>query len=238
MIATRTELMVWWSPRSLAPITFGVRVDTNDGALVAGILGEDEYHLHGLAPLSGWALDIGAHIGIVAIALATDHPGLKVVAVEALPENVATMRENVARNRLDDRVFVESAAATAPGVDEVGIAYGWAHVDGQPDHYMAQSKFIGGMCDANDTGLVAMCPAVSLDSLLAKYAIDRVALLKIDCEGCEYQFLDTPAVARVDRILGEFHSGLEGIMDLLAATHDVTIRLDRGGVGIFDAVLR
>jgi hypothetical protein len=83
-----------------------------------------------------------------------------------------------------------------------------------------------------------MCPAVSLDSLLAKYGIDRVALLKIDCEGCEYQFLDTPAVARVDRILGEFHRRPEGIMALLAATHDVTIRLDRGGVGIFDAVLR
>ena len=63
------------------------RTSTNDGAVAQAILGEDEYRLASYYPLTGWMLDIGAHIGTVAIAVALDNPDAKVVAVEALPDN-------------------------------------------------------------------------------------------------------------------------------------------------------
>jgi hypothetical protein len=71
-----------------------------------------------------------------------------------------------------------------------------------------------------------------------------VALLKIDCEGGEWAFLDDPylgqAACRV--ILGEAHAvrGHRGddIVGLLEATHDVTIIGDGAGTCEFRAVAK
>jgi FkbM family methyltransferase len=240
--------IAWATPKRNS-VRFHVRDDTNDSALVAGILGEDEYGLAALAPLSSWAIDIGAHIGIVALALAVDHPALRVVAVEAVPQNALLLDRNVRANGLADRVLVEAAGASAPGAETVAIQYGYTSVgvpggDGPviEQNYVDQSRFIGNIFDGyratEQASFTEQVPALSLDAILAKHEIDRVALLKIDCEGCEYPFLSSPAVDRVDRILGEFHSGPERIVAMLRKTHRVTVRLNRGGVGIFDAVHR
>ena len=226
---------------------FAVREDTNDAALVAGIIGQDEYGLAGTS-FSGWAIDIGAHIGIVSVALGLDNPDLRIVAVEAIAENAAMVRRNVALNGLTERVFVEHAGASEPGATEVGITYDyrWA---GLPDHlepvipqgYLEQSRFIGNIFRYPEDPMEAtteQVPALSLDAIIEKYAMDDVALVKIDFEACEYQFLDTKAVSHVERILGEFHKTAAPIEKMLKRTHIVTIRLDQGGVGIFEAVRR
>ena len=228
------------TPRGTAA-RYAIRSDTSDGALVGGIVEEDEYGLAFLPELTGWAIDVGAHIGTVAVALAMDHPGLRVVAVEALPENVAVLRETVRLNGLEDRVFVHHAAAAKAGEREVAITYGWERADNQPDEYMHDNRFIGGMVGANETSRSVVCQALSLAAILDQYAIDRVALLKIDCEGCEWFFLDSPEVGRIDRILGELHWGKHGgakeFRALLEPTH--TIELDDTlVVAHFDAVAR
>ena len=80
------------TPRG-SPMLLAIRGDTNDGALAKGLLDTDEYRLKDLPDLTGWALDIGAHVGTVTIALAIDHPGLKVIAVEPVPDNVELLRQ-------------------------------------------------------------------------------------------------------------------------------------------------
>lgn len=224
------------------PATFHVRQTTNDGALVAGILSEDEYSLRG-ETFTGWAIDVGAHIGIVSVALGLDNPDLRIVAVEAIPENADMVRRNVKANGLGDRVFVESAGAAKPGATSVSITFDYVSAgidEGIVDEgYVNQSRYIGNIFQFPEGQQVAtteQVPALSLDAILDKYDIAEVALVKIDCEGCEYAFLDTKAVALVDRIIGEFHSQSERIVKMLKRTHTVSIRLDRGGVGIFDAV--
>ena len=225
------------------PATFHVRATTNDAALVAGIIGEDEYDL-AFEKFTGWAIDIGAHIGIVAVALALDNPDLRVVAIEAIPENADMVLRNVAANGLAERVFVESAGASEPGVQTVSITYDYTSA-GTADvkidtGYVSQCRYIGNIWsqypDAERGATTESVPALSLDAIIERYAMDRVALVKIDCEGCEYAFLDTKAVATVDRIIGEFHQNPQRIQKMLRRTHTVTIRVDRGGVGIFDAV--
>ena len=226
---------------------FAIREDVNDGALVAGIIGGDEYDLARLS-VEGWMIDIGAHIGIVCVAVALDNPSVKIVAVEAIPENADIVRHNVELNGLSGRIFVESAGASEPGAETVGITYDyrWA---GLPDHdrpvipqdYLEQCRFIGNVFRYPEGQMEAtteQVPALSLDQIIEKYEMPDVALVKIDCEGCEYQFLATKAVRHVARILGEFHKGAAPIKAMLKKTHDVTIRIDRGGVGIFDAVRR
>lgn len=218
------------------------RPDTNDGALIGGIVAEDEYGLVDLPTLTGWAIDIGAHIGTVAVALALDHPDLRIVAVEALPENVEVLRENVRRNGLEDRVFVEQAAAAAEYETEpVDIVYGWTSSLNQPDHYMHDSRYIGGMVGANETSRTVACTPLSLGTIADRYGIHDIALLKIDCEGCEWFVLQSPLVARCALIWGEMHVGRHGdaarLRALLEPTHKVTMD-DSLVVALFRAVRR
>jgi len=73
------------------------------------------------------------------------------------------------------------------------------------------------------SGTFAYPPGVTLSSLMKAYKIDRVRFLKIDCEGCEWDFLRSPDIDKVYEIIGEYHfgAGLEGIKDILGPTHDI-----------------
>jgi len=226
---------------------FWCRVGTVDANLV-NALADDEYHLWD-REWSGWAIDIGALIGTVGITLARKNIDLRVVCVEAVPESSDLLERNIAAFGLGDRVVSVRAWAGAPG-DLTGTChYGYRGGDVESDAYVAAHRFVGNTwVDLREPEFSTTLPAVSLDALLVAYNIDRVAILKIDCEGCEWRFLDTPAVARVDHIAGEFHGGYGGhpshvpdprarVRELLEATHEVTTG-DNAPVGWFTAVRR
>jgi FkbM family methyltransferase len=234
-------------------VTFTTRNGTNDANIAISLNswdGEivDEYRMKG-RQLSGWAIDIGAHIGGLAVSLALDHPDLRVLAVEGVPENAALARENAQRNGVADRVEVVEAFAAAPGTATGVCHYGYRAVEGVDPGYISAHRFIGGTWgehgEAGGPEFNVTIPAVSLDALLEQYGIDEVAMLKLDCEGCEWAFLDTPAVAKVQTIVGEYHgrptasAPVARLRELLEATHDVTAwdetHID---MGLFEAVRR
>lgn len=216
------------------------RPDTIDGPLTVGILAEDEYGLRG-KHFTGWAIDIGGYIGAVGIGLAVDNPGLHVAIVEPLAENCALIRENIALNGLGDRVQVIEGAA---GTDEpTEIIYGYEHVETEPDGYVQASRFVGNIYAKGSHPMTATSctvPGFSLTALLDRLGITEVALVKLDCEGCEWTVLQDPAVSRVDTFIGEWHGdpGLTGLRELLSATHDVTQIDDNPVNGIFWATRR
>lgn len=197
------------------PFRLECRTETNDQNVSHNVSKLDEYGLRGLE-LSGWAIDVGAYIGAVAIPLALDHPGLRVVAVEPVPENVATLMRNIAMNDVADRVFVCPLAATSPTGDFVTIRYG-----GRGQH-----RYVGNVgSEAPDAEEVTIAPPVALTDLLSVYEIDSVALLKIDCEGCEWDFLCDPAVRLIDTIVGEIHRGIYlDLKQMIGGTHVVAIQ--------------
>ncbi len=225
------------------------RGGTNDGAIAQGILDADEYRLASIHPITGWVLDIGAHIGTISIAVALDNPDAKVVAVEALPENVASIRTNIDLNDLGDRVFVESGGATDGRTKSLDITYNYRMVgigrtgETVDERYLSQCRYVGNIFqedgDHEQESDVVTVPGISLVSLLKKYEIDRVTLLKIDCEGCEYAFFRSKALSKVDRIVGEYHDArtFDDLRSLLDPTHVVDQWTD-GPVGTFGAVLR
>lgn len=227
------------SPRTSRVIEWETRTDTNDGALVVGIIGNDEYGLGRIGRLEGTAIDVGAHIGIVAIALAADHPDLRVIAVEPVPENVEGIRRNVARNRLEDRVSVVEAAADKPGAKTTRLLWNYRSAENADQAYIDDSRFIANIFDdkASDADKHRV-KSVSLDDLMAD--LDRLALLKVDCEGCEWAFLRSSRVADVDLIIGEFHNGggLDSLRDLIGQTHDVEQTGGKSDIGTFRAVKR
>lgn len=221
---------------------FRTRDGTTDASAVYA-LAADEYRLSHRR-FSGWAIDVGAHIGTVAISLARQNPGLRVIAVEAVPENADLLEHNVDVARLRERVSVVRAWAGSPN-DLTGVChYGYRHRESENDGYVRAHRYVGGTFgDTGDPEFSLELPAISLDSLMAKYSIDDVALIKIDCEGCEWAFLDSPSIGRVETIVGEYHGGLSGqeapqvrLLDLLGATHTVHFwNPDETVIGLFEA---
>ena len=164
------------------------RPGTNDHNVCFSILTEDEYRIDDLKPMSGLALDVGAHIGAATVALCALNPDLRVIAIEALPANVRLLRKNTAPYA--DRVTViHAAAGTNPVVR-------WNGKD-RTHRFIGNQFGTGGVAYFGDT--------VSLSEIVEQYG--PVRFLKIDCEGCEATFLDDPAIADVEWIAGEFHAG-------------------------------
>lgn len=188
--------------------------------------GNDEYHLP--TGLSGWALDVGAHIGAATVPLLIDNPELRVVAIEALPENAALLRVNLARNGLTDRcVLLENAASDSS--KPVRIGYGPR--SGELQH----SEFIGSASAPKGSDFIKVKGA-TLEQALE--IAGEFVWAKIDCEGCEYSFFDTPLVSRIAYITGEHHFGFERVKALLDATHIVTMEGGTESFGHFTAVRR
>lgn len=223
------------SPKgNLATLTY--REDTSDLSTLGstwrlwGKL-EDEYGLAALPELSGVAVDIGAHIGSVALALLADHPRLRVIAVEPLAENVAVITESAEANGWTDRLTIHHAGIAKGKTTDVAF-------DFEGDENLRNHRYIGGMTLGSEAPhQTATVPAVSLSKLLGRRSCD---FLKVDCEGCEWALLADPAIARVKRIVGEGHpfDWLPRVHAALDATHDVTVLTDFGGPGTFAAVAR
>jgi FkbM family methyltransferase len=211
------------TPRGQTP-TLSYREDTNDWNVLISCLNEDEYALKELH-LEGTALDIGAHIGGVTIALALDNPELKVVAVEAVPPNVELLTENVRRNGLEERVTVLHAAAGKGKTATVRWAFEGNYV---ADHH----AFIGNavMPETTVSGSAERLDVVTLNALAKEYG--PFSFAKVDCEGCEYDFLKGRGLLDIACIRGEEHYG-----KLPLPGFDVTYTQDNAPRG-FTAVRR
>ena len=220
---------------------FRYRTDTSDWNTISSVMaGNDEYSLP--RGLTGAALDCGAHIGPVAVGLALDNPGLRIIAVEPVPDNLRLLRENVERNGLADRVTIVDGAIAGPGDEQVTVWHGYVGNETMEHH-----AFIGNSSLAYDHGGEAVhdqtiAEAWSLSRLLALLGAERIAWLKVDTEGAEYAFLTDPAVERVDLITGEWHNvrgHVQGdVARLLAPTHHVRFTGPVGGPGGFVATRR
>ena len=190
--------------------TMTVRPGTSDANTVLSCSGQhDEYSIP--QGLEGWALDVGAHIGAATVPLLLDNPGLRVVAVEALPENAALLWANLERNGVCDRALLVHAAA-GDGTPQV-LGYG---TDGT-------HEFIGNTGNPQG-GRTVEVPGATLRGLmlLRGPAEDEPwQWAKLDCEGCEYPVLASPWVASLLHIKGEVHRGWAPLLELLAPTHEV-----------------
>ena len=221
------------SPRG-KPAIINYREDTSDLSVIGGTwriwdVIADEYGLGSLPDLTGVAVDIGAHVGSVALALLADHPTLHVIAVDPLAENLAVIAATAEGNGWTDRLTLVCAAIAKGRSATVNYGY-----DGSD--YLRDNRFIGGISASTDATQTVIVPTTTLSKLVP----GPIAFLKTDCEGCEWDLLADRAIKRTQRIVGEGHDGgwLDKVHALLDATHDVTVLDDRGGPGTFAAVLR
>jgi FkbM family methyltransferase len=220
--------------------TMTIREGTNDWNTLNACMTEDEYGLRDWQG-TGWAIDVGGYLGGVGIGLALDNPDLRVLIVEPVPDNARLIEQNIEQNGLGERVsLLVGAIGDGTPVDV------WHSYQGTvaAEHH----RFVGNSTLAYDNGgalpheTAHFEQSYTLGDLIAVLGAERIALLKIDCEGGEWAFLDSSAVALCDVITGEAHSvrGHRGddVIGLLATTHDVTISGDGAATCEFRAVAR
>jgi len=218
------------------------REDTTDLLVLASslVVPNDEYRLGRYWPLTGWAADIGAHIGAVTLTLLADNPDLRVIAVEPIPENVAVLRESL---RLNEG-FTERCTVIEGGIGSgpVHVHYGSDEADG----FAYQNRYIGNQNDVLPHPWVQTASSEGIHfGDIVKMAGGALDFVKWDCEGCEWWhgLVDNPEACRI--IVGEWHGvalpgggpGKEGIRAILEPTHDVELG-PTDGIGSFFAVRR
>lgn len=190
-----------------APVMAYERDDTNDWNTLTSCLTEDEYELKWL-PDRGIAIDIGAHIGGVSLALATK--GYQVYAAEILPENIKMLKDNLELNHFTDKVVVIEKAIT----DKEGETIPAFYVDTNSETGSVH-RFIGSVVDRGGgdphllNGAEVSVRTTTLEQIFKVYKIERCDFLKIDIEGGEWAALEsTPKeiLNKVARIAVEIES--------------------------------
>lgn len=142
-------------------------------------------------------IDLGSHVGIVSIYLAKKYPGLDIRAYEPTAENFARLVRNVAANGVKNIVAINKAVS-GDGRDLT--------LSGDP------SSNTGGMSAfTTPNGHSQTVRSSTLQDILWTLPESKkVKLLKIDCEGAEYEILQPPVapviLSRIDHLRGEFHT--------------------------------
>ncbi len=155
----------------------------------------DSYKLDGFTAQDGDViLDIGAHVGIVSIYLAKCWPGTRIYAFEPVRENFANLERNVKVNAVTN---VKAFRLAVSG-------------NGRPLRLRGNmSQNSGGVSAyAGGNGRARKVKSVTLKQIFTNLEIDRCKLLKIDCEGAEYEILESAGelLSKVDYLVGEFHT--------------------------------
>lgn len=190
------------------------RDHTSDQNLCRAVSSGDEYRLAG-RDFAGIAIDVGAHIGTVTVPLTIDNPGVTVVAIEPVFENTMMLRRNITLNGLDDRVTVLPIAAGVEGVVPISSGWGGLH------------KHVGNLGVGNPRHTDQIV-SMSFGAIRRGIDVETIALLKLDCEGCEWDVLADEEIWRAEMIVGEYHgpdqaAAAEGLRLLLADTHRVEV---------------
>lgn len=162
--------------------------------IVADELGRDEYGLARIDFKRGDVIiDIGAHVGMFAIYCAKKFRGVKVLSYEPVPSNVNNARANIELNRVIGISLFDNAV-TGDGrrlslllhESNTAGATGFLGVPDYPGHLKYEVD------------------SVTLDDILSE--VSKVKLLKIDCEGSEYEvLLNSTALDKVEYLSAEIH---------------------------------
>lgn len=146
-------------------------------------------------------VDIGANIGVSSVWLAQKYPEATIWSFEPAPSTFSRLQVNVALNGIESRVHLIAAAA--------------AGTNGHGTFAIGPTSSTSSLSNSESTGICVNL--ISLPAILEMVG-GQVDLMKIDCEGGEYDFFacaSQDALKAIRHIVGEAHdvgSERHGIM--------------------------
>jgi FkbM family methyltransferase len=161
---------------------------------------EDSYRRHVLVPLmrGGTVVEIGAHKGYFTVLAASVAD--KVVVFEPDDVNFAALQKNVALNGGDNVTAVPKAVSASAGRRTFTVSQ---ITDAR--HTFFPSDFSG-------EGRAVEVECTTLADIIEDYRLESVHMLKLDCEGSEYDVLlscDAETMQRVRGVVLELHESAE-----------------------------
>jgi len=162
-------------------------------------------------------LDIGAYVGLFSMALAKKHPGILIYAFEPISVNYRNLRRGIEANGIRNiRAF--QLAVTADG-RELDMLYSHGFMGGSTSLEIQKENI-------SSAHRVERVLSKTLDQIFEEFGIERCKLLKIDCEGSEYEiFYSATCLERIIHVRGEIHMNktlaakgytMEGLVDYLS----------------------
>lgn len=151
----------------------GTDLDLMMTSFTEGLAGVDMYFRHVALKPGDVVLDLGANCGLFAIACAKRvGPSGTVIAVEPDPATFAALRDNVHRSGATNVRVVHAAIWSAPG--KVRFA-----ADSSLGSLVLRDR-------QNPRGRVVETTATTIDGLAREVDASKIALVKVDIEGAEY----------------------------------------------------
>ena len=136
--------------------------------------------------------DIGGNIGVFALYAATRASNVEVYSFEPFLENAKYFERNLKDSQLKNVHFFNMAVSDAVGTRVLNVHDSWIK------HSLNDKS-------SNKEGTTVNC--TSLDQAMEKVA--KCDLLKLDCEGSEYEILyacSPETLKKVKKIVGEYHN--------------------------------
>jgi len=210
-------------------ISLWVRLDT----------GFDVGHLYELfvdraygSSFSGTVVDVGASNGDSAIFFALNGAE-RVVALEPDPDSFALAEENVRINGLEGRIRLISAALAAEDGEAEFLV-----PEGSPNAAaLSPTPLLSRIVGFGRSTRVRV-RTMSLGTLMRELGLDNASLLKMDCEGCEYEVLRSASsdlLARFRGIVLEYHDGPQDLPGILKSAGFSVSCSKESGLGILRA---
>ena len=163
---------------------------------------DDYYERYGFKVGEDWSvIDIGGGIGDFTIQAAYYHPRNQVFAFEPTPSSFSLLQENLQLNQVSNaRVFPMAVWSSNSDVVIDTAA-------GEPVQFTSEEL----RRDAGPIPGKVVVPGLSLASVFEKTGIQTCDLMKLDCEGAEYEILfNAPEdiLKRIERIVMEYHDNV------------------------------
>lgn len=146
-------------------------------------------------------IDIGGNIGMVSIYLAKKYPFLKIYAFEPVTQNYENFLINIQLNQIPKgTITVEHKAITCDGRN-INMSINALNSGGSSISDVISVGEVTQECNCN-------LKSTTLEKVMCKHKIKNLKLLKIDCEGSEYEILygtTQDYLKRIECLRGEFH---------------------------------
>jgi FkbM family methyltransferase len=183
-----------------------------DGATVGVVFVREDYGP--IDPTIGTVVDIGANIGAFALLAAWSAPNARVLAFEPMRKAYGVLARNVSANGLGGRIEA--------------LEMGVAGTSGPRQLHLACNTVFNSLYGTGTEIVEIDC--ISLDDVVERFGLESIDILKVDCEGAEYEILyqASPAtLAGVGSIRMEYHPGPDTLPSTL---EELTAYLARHGL--------
>lgn len=171
-----------------------IRAEDRDRGTCNEVWIEEMYALP--VPMRGWKsiVEIGGHVGSTTLYFAHKAPDARIAVFEPSPRNFAILRKNVEDNRLAGRVTPFQMAVSGE--------------KGEKTFHLMGTTGGNSLFAYGDGGTTITVRTTTLQDVFVEQGIERCDLLKLDCEGAEYEILygaSDELLSRIGNIVLEYH---------------------------------